>query len=289
MGGIVDEIRKSFKENDDRRDAGLLTPEDVERFDDIKYGDDPKWQVLDVYRPKNQQGKLPVIISVHGGGWVYGTKETYQFYCMSLAQRGFAVVNYSYRLAPENKFPAQLEDANLVAEFVIRNSDKYGFDTDHIFGVGDSVGGNLLGLYSAFLTNGEYAGKFEFKKPSGFEFKAVALNCGVYHIEKENDQKLMEELHEGKGTKEEVALVEVLDHITCDFPPAFVMTAEGDFLKDNGPMMVDKLLEKEVPHVFRYFKVRGQQPLGHVFHCNMKLDEAHRCNDAECAFFKEFI
>ena len=55
---------------------------------------------LDVYRPKlNIKGKLPVIMSVHGGGWVYGDKDVYQWYCMNLAQRGFAVVNYSYRLA----------------------------------------------------------------------------------------------------------------------------------------------------------------------------------------------
>ena len=63
-----------------------------------------KWQKLDVYRQKDATGKLPVIVSVHGGGWVYGDKERYQFYCMDLAERGFAVVNFSYRLAPEYKF-----------------------------------------------------------------------------------------------------------------------------------------------------------------------------------------
>ncbi|MFR5151238.1 MAG: carboxylesterase family protein [Ruminococcus sp.] len=59
---------------------------------------------LDVYRPKQAQGEdLPVIISVHGGAWMYGDKERYQYYCMSLAQRGFAVVNFTYRLAHESK------------------------------------------------------------------------------------------------------------------------------------------------------------------------------------------
>ncbi|MBR1622682.1 MAG: carboxylesterase family protein, partial [Pseudobutyrivibrio sp.] len=91
MSEVSDMIRKMFAEGDDKRDAGLTTPDDVERFDDIIYGEDTKWQVLDVYRPKNVQGKLPVIISVHGGGWVYGDKERYQFYCMSLAERGFVV------------------------------------------------------------------------------------------------------------------------------------------------------------------------------------------------------
>ena len=107
-------LRSAFERGDNKRDAGLETPEDIRRYDDIAYGGDARWQVLDVYRPKNETGKLPVIVSVHGGGWVYGDKERYQYYCMSLAQHGFAVVNYTYRLAPKFKFPASLEDTNLV-------------------------------------------------------------------------------------------------------------------------------------------------------------------------------
>ena len=83
-------LRRAFRRSDDKRDAGLTTPEDVARFDDIVYGPDHKWNVLDVYRPKGAEGALPVIVSVHGGGWVYGDKERYQYYGMSLAQQGFA-------------------------------------------------------------------------------------------------------------------------------------------------------------------------------------------------------
>ena len=115
MSKISDLFRENFKKSDDIRDAGLTTPEDIVRYDDIVYGQDAEWQILDVYRPKAEEGKkLPVIVSVHGGGWVYGDKECYQYYCMDLAQRGFAVVNYTYRLAPEFKFPSSLEDTNLV-------------------------------------------------------------------------------------------------------------------------------------------------------------------------------
>ena len=67
---------------------------------------------MDVYRPRDTDAVIPVIVSVHGGGWGYGDKERYQYYCMSLAQQGFAVVNFSYRLASKYKFPAPLEDTN---------------------------------------------------------------------------------------------------------------------------------------------------------------------------------
>ena len=84
-------LRASFKISDTIRDRGLQAPKDIVRFDNLPYGTDPRWQTLDVYRPKNAGGTaLPVIVSVHGGGWVYGDKNLYQYYCMSLAQHGFA-------------------------------------------------------------------------------------------------------------------------------------------------------------------------------------------------------
>ena len=138
----MDEIlkaRRDMKESDDRRDAGLKVPEDVECFYSIPYGEDGIWQILDVYRPKNTAGALPVIVNVHGGGWIYGTKETYRFYCMDLARRGFAVVNFTYRLAPEHMFPASLEDTCSVFGWVLENAERFGFDAKRVFAVGDSI------------------------------------------------------------------------------------------------------------------------------------------------------
>ena len=160
-------FRYNCKKSDAKRDAGLSTPEDIFRVDDISYGPD-KMNVLDVYRPKHAEGKLPVIVSVHGGGWVYGDKELYQHYCMNLAQRGFAVVNFTYRLSPEHKFPAHLEDTVKVFDWVLKNADLHEFDVDNIFAVGDSAGGHILSLFCAMCSNSEYTAKHPFKAPEGF-------------------------------------------------------------------------------------------------------------------------
>lgn len=75
---VVEKFRHEAKINDDARDAGLNPyPENVDRFDNIRYGDHGADNLLDLYRPHRYQGKLPVIVHVHGGGYVYGTKETY--------------------------------------------------------------------------------------------------------------------------------------------------------------------------------------------------------------------
>ncbi len=284
-------VRTNFKLGDDKRDAGLATPENVIRYDDIAYGPDRKWQILDVYRPKTEAGKrLPVIVNVHGGGWVYGTKETYQFYCMSLAKRGFAVVNFTYRLAPEFKFPASLEDTNTVFSWVLSHAEEYGFDTAHVFAVGDSAGAHILGLYACICTNPAYAAEYDFRVPEGFVPKAIALNCGVYRInlrEKGLTANLMKDLLPGKGKPEEIRKIDVLDHITEAFPPVLYMTCSDDFLRSAAPQLGEKLAEKGVPNVFKYYGDE-QNKLPHVFHCNIRLPEAAQCNDEECAYFREF-
>lgn len=295
MSELSDKIRREFKKSDDVRDAGLTTPDYVERYDDIVYGDtDPAMQVLDVYRPKERQGEtLPVIVSVHGGGWVYGDKELYQYYCMSLVQYGFAVVNFTYRLAPEHKFPAAIEDTNLVMQFVMEHAREYGFDTENIFAVGDSAGAHNLGIYAGICTSQKRAAEFPFDVPKNFKLRAIALNCGVYEIHKTKDEdnldaQLMQEYLPGGGTPQEMDLVNVLRGITENYPPTLYMTCTGDFLQNQTPALQRTLLKNEVPQEFLYYRRKGSN-LGHVFHLNMKLAIAHECNERECAFFRSWM
>ncbi len=294
MSGIGLKVRAEFQKGDDIRDADLTTPDYVERVDDILYGEDPIWQKLDLYRPKERtEEKLPVIVSIHGGGWVYGDKERYQYYCMSLVKHGFAVVNFTYRLAPEFQFPAALEDTNLVAEWIMKHAEEYQLDTDHIFGVGDSAGAHMLGLYASICTNAEYAKQYDFQVPEGFAWKAVALNCGAYQItisgeEQDFTGQLMSELLPEKGSDEELKKINVIEHVSESFPPVFLMTSNGDFLKADAPLLMAKLMECQVPHVFHFYGDKDTM-LYHVFHLNMKTEIAEECNKEECDFFKRYL
>ena len=287
MSAYSEEIRAKFKAFDDIRDAGLTTPEEIERFDDIQYGADDTWQVLDVYRRKDARGKkLPVIVSVHGGGWVYGDKERYQYYCMDLAMRGFAVVNFTYRLAPEHKFPAPLEDTNLVMSWIMEHAWEFGLDTSHVFAVGDSAGAHILALYASICTNAEYASRFDFKVPNDFSLTAVALNCGVYQMEA--GSKNMEEYMPEKGTEQEIKLVNVETYVTEKYPPVFLMTSTGDFLKTQALIMARRLTECNVPFFYGFYGSEENR-LGHVFHCDMRSADGRKCNDDECDFFKRYL
>ena len=294
MSQTSDMIRKMFKEGDDKRDAGLTAPDTIIRYDDICYGIDTKWQMLDVYRPNKMEGrKLPVIVSVHGGGWVYGDKQRYSFYCMDLATRGFAVVNFTYRLAPEYKFPSSLEDTCLVFEWVLKNADKYGFDIDNIFAVGDSAGAHLLGLYTDMCTNPDYAANFSFTITKGFKPKAIALNCGAYklaltHKPDDMNSNVMYDFLPEHGTDEEMQLIDVTKYITPEFPPVFYVTATGDFLMDQAKILCNALVTNMVPSEFHFYGDKDKE-LGHVFMLRIREDEAKLCNDEECNYFRKFI
>ncbi|MDD4368951.1 MAG: hypothetical protein PHP39_08450, partial [Oscillospiraceae bacterium] len=76
--------RAEWLAGDTRRDAGLSTPAEIKRLDDLSYGPHGRFNLLDVYYTRETAGLLPVIINVHGGGYFYGSKEIYQYYCMDL-------------------------------------------------------------------------------------------------------------------------------------------------------------------------------------------------------------
>lgn len=276
------------KKSDDKRDAGLTTPDDILRNDNILYGTDKKRHTLDVYRPKKYEGKLPVIVNVHGGGWVYGTTKTYQFYCMNLAQKGFAVVSFNYRLAPKFKYPCAIEDVNSAFSWVMSNADKYDLDTSNLFAVGDSAGGQLLAQYACIATNNEYAAGFDFKVPDNLKFNAIALNCGVYHIDKPQENKAIIDYLPKKRFDELLEEITIVGHITDKFPPAFVMTSNEDFLREEPGLIVPVFEEKGIEYISKKYGDEEHHLL-HVFHVNIRSEEATVCNDEECDFFKAHI
>ncbi len=120
--------------NDKKRMDKQMLPEGINAIVDIPYADDGKNEhLLDVYFPEGAEDKkLPVIIDIHGGGLMYAYKELNKNYCYNLAKRGFAVVNVSYSLAPDNKYPTCLRDVCAALDWVNGNMSKYFMNKEEI-------------------------------------------------------------------------------------------------------------------------------------------------------------
>lgn len=98
---------------------------------------------LDVYQPAEATGATPVLVYIHGGGWVGGTKEGSIMSILPYLEMGWAVVNVEYRLAKVSLAPAAVEDCRCALRWVMRNAKDYRFDTDKIVVTGHSAGGHL--------------------------------------------------------------------------------------------------------------------------------------------------
>ncbi len=283
-------FRYHASKNDRARDAAIPLPEGVTECRNIAYGSHGKDNLLDVYFPKNARGALPTIVSIHGGGYVYGTKEIYRRYGMDMARRGFAFVNFNYRLAPRWKFPIPLMDTDAVMEWITKNARHYHLDPQRIFLVGDSAGAQLASQYAAIQTAPEYAGLF-LRKPATVSIRALGLNCGVYDLAAQArlPRKDLALDYLGKDLSPEDPRLYVLDAIGPNYPPAYITTACHDFLRENAEPMYQLLRSKGLEASWKCYGSQADEAVAHVFHVNLRLPEARQCNDDTAAFFRKYL
>jgi acetyl esterase/lipase len=113
--------------------------------------------LLDIYFPPNAEGKVPLIIFVHGGGWLGNDKYADIGYMKKTAAEmvssGFALASIDYRFSTQAIFPAQIQDCNRAISFLFDNADKYGLDKNRIAVMGFSAGGHLASLIGLSKNN----------------------------------------------------------------------------------------------------------------------------------------
>ena len=293
MENKIKEMRLEWAAGDAKRDAGISIPEGLTLEMDLRYGPDPE-NLLDVYYPVGTEKKLPTIISIHGGGWCYGSKDLYSHYCLRLAARGFAVVNFDYRLAPEHKYPAPLEDCCNMLSWVLEHGQQYHIDTNNLFLVGDSAGGQLAFQLLTMLNSGKYSAMFPFSPPAGIRFRACGLNCGCYFmpVSRMVPPGKAGKIFEAYFPEDYMRCVPSLQahkYVRKGFPPAFITTAPNDYLRMMAPPLHILLRMKGIKSVLRVYGEKSRKDIGHVFHLNCHLEEADRCNDDQCAFFRDHM
>lgn len=280
-------LRRLWAEGDAKRDANLTEPEDVKKYKNISYGPYEEANLLDVYRPDNKEGeKLPVLINVHGGGFFYGDKELYRFYAMDMCRYGFAVVNINYRLAPENHFPAPLEDINAVMNWVEAHADDYLFDLDRIFMMGDSAGGQLTSHYAAINSNPEFASLYSFT-PNKLKIKKIATACGMYDIipgMKKFSERTFYKDYLGDMYNPKNPIFDVMGAVTKDYPETFAFSAPNDFLFKVCEPFAALINERGGKAVVKIYGTKEQKEVAHVFHLNFALEEGTKAREDEAEF-----
>lgn len=212
-----------------------------------------------VYWPTEDR-RLPVLIYFHGGGWMFGNIEAVDRTCRTLAVGGrCVVVNVDYRLAPEHKFPAAAEDAYAVAEYVARHPEEFACDPSRIAVGGDSAGGNLAAV--ACLMARDRGGPplafqllvypltdYDDNRPSMEEFAEGPLltRAGIHYFWKHYVSSAEEGRHPYASPMNAASLEKL--------PPALVIDAECDPLRDQGEAYARRLAESGVPVTLKRYE-----------------------------------
>lgn len=279
-------MMKNMATSDGIRDADLKEPTDLVKVRNISYGPYGSENLLDIYYPESQGAKLPVIVSIHGGGYFYGDKELYRFYTMALAKEGFVVLNFNYRLAPAATYPAPLEDTNNVMAWLVANQADYPVDLEQLFIVGDSAGGQLAEQYATMQTNPAYGKLFPFPL-APIKIKGLGLNCGVYFIGTKTAINADFPFYFGEELTESISeQFPVESYLTAEFPPTSLTTATDDFLRDLAQPLAEQLVSLGVQATAKVYRDPAGGKLTHVFHINQKLAVSRECNQEQVAFFK---
>jgi acetyl esterase/lipase len=119
-------------------------PEGIEETKNVEYKNiDGKSLRLDIYKPKSLSKPAPLLVYIHGGGWVSGQRSDYLVYLVAFAEKGYITATVSYRLLEYGPYPACVEDITDAVQWFYGNGEKYGYDPDRIALIGGSAGAHL--------------------------------------------------------------------------------------------------------------------------------------------------
>jgi acetyl esterase/lipase len=215
-----------------------------------------------IYTPtrlRKLNGLAPGLVFFHGGGWVIGDLDSHDVVCRKLADEGeLMVVSVDYRLAPEHKFPAAVDDAIASTKWIAENAKQFGIDASRLMVGGDSAGGNLAAVVAIAARDGNgpvIAGQlliypaidFAMTHPSHKEPEtSILLTHSVIRWFSDHYLSGAADVHDWRASPARAKTL-------IGLPPAYVLTAGADPLRDEGDEYARRLKEAGVAVTHRTF------------------------------------
>ncbi|MEU4542396.1 alpha/beta hydrolase [Nonomuraea dietziae] len=246
-------------------DEGRKTVNDVQSGPIDKPAVDEEWVTITggptgevrarVVRPAGSTGDLPVIIYIHGAGWVFGNAHTHDRLVRELAVgAGAAVVFPEYDLSPEHRYPVAIEQNWTVAQWIAAEGATRGLDATRVAVAGDSVGGNMA---AALTLMAKQRGGVALRQQvlfypvtdASFDTGSYQQFAEGYFLRRDGMQWFWDQYTTDEAQRAEVTaspLRATTEELT-GLPPALVITAEADVLRDEGEAYANKLREAGVP------------------------------------------
>ena len=200
----------------------------------------PLFIPIRIYTPVESKSLLPVCVFYHGGGMVIGSLDSYDTLCRQLSvQSGCIIVSVDYRLAPENKFPAAVDDAFAALDWVSQYADSFNGDSNNLMVAGDSAGGTLAAVV-ALIVRDHPTIKLKFQL---LIYPALAAHADSeshhkfakgYFLERLTILWFQECYMQTEADRQDFRYAPLNADDFSGLPPALVMVADHDPLRDEG-------------------------------------------------------
>ncbi|MFG2123513.1 alpha/beta hydrolase [Streptomyces sp. NPDC048710] len=208
-----------------------------------------------IVKPAGATGTLPVIVYIHGAGWVFGNAHTHDRLVRELAVGADAAVVFpEYDLSPEARYPVAIEQNYAVARWVVEQGASKGLDGSRLAVAGDSVGGNMTAALT--LMAKERGGLPLVQQVLFYPVTDANFDTGSYHqfatgyfLRRDGMQWFWDQYTTDEAERAQITAspLRAGTEQLKDLPPALVITAEADVLRDEGEAYANKLREAGVP------------------------------------------
>lgn len=238
------------------------TLEKIAKIENLKI-EGPSGKIpIRIYTPEDE-GPFPLLIYLHGGGFVFGSPDACDYVCSYFANRvGCVVISVDYRLAPKYKFPAAVEDVYTAAQWTAANADLINGDSTRIAVGGESAGGNLAAVL-CLMARDRGGPHLVFQLLACPTTNIASLGTVDYPefvkgpgLTKSRHVWLRKKYLKSKKDWENPYVSPLLADNLSNLPPALVITAELDVLRDEGEAYANRLRQEGVPA--RYLRCAGR-------------------------------
>lgn len=218
---------------------------------------------FDIHQRKDGYHHKGIIISIHGGGLIYGDKNLNRNSIKDLARMGYIVLSPSYSLAPKKSLYEQIHELFTFFQYIIDNRNKLSLFLENVFLIGDSAGG-LLSLYCVSISNSpSLQQSFDITQGIMLSFRAITLISTMSKLE----NTFIKRLALKKADKKRDCypyLLAATKMIDSHFPPTLMVTSDKDFIRSNSLEVRDRFQEEGVKLSF-YDYTSKEKSLEHVF------------------------
>lgn len=293
-------IQYVFARGDAASEAALEkhVPPDIESTLDLAYGPGEA-EAFDLFRATGASGQ-PVIVWVHGGAWVAGSKAGVRNYLRVLAGQGYTTISVEYSTGYGTTYPEPVRQVNAALGHIVANAGQLGIDAGRLVLAGDSAGAQIAAQMAMIATDADYAARVGIVPAVPADtIKGLLLVSGAFDIEGIDLDGSMgwflrAVLWAYSGVKdfmadESLKLASVVQHVSGTFPPAFVTSGNGDPLESQAVSLVARLetLGMEVDSLF--FPADTAPPLPHEYQFNLDRPEGQLALERIVAFLRRTV